>query len=145
MLVCLFFSIVIRLCALGERQVVRLTLPVTANPHVITSTQTLVLNRGKWRFTMAAPPGKSSFQSTKSCLLDWIFSVDVLLDYFVLLPIDYYEPTILDQTISEPCAPTLRSTEERCVMFSHFNLDSFSQIDLVHASSSRRFVIKFLA
>ena len=42
-----------------------------------------------------------------------------MLDYLVLLPSDYYEPKILQQSVSQPCKPTHNSANGECIMFTH--------------------------
>ena len=74
-------------------------------------------------------------------IFDWFLFVGVLVDYFVLLPSEYYEPSILDLTITVPCTPELSVTEKECVMFTHANLDAFTNVDLVADAPRDRYIV----
>ncbi|XP_022089419.1 laminin subunit alpha-like isoform X2 [Acanthaster planci] len=63
-----------------------------------------VLNPGTWTVTIEAPEG-------------------VLLDYLVLIPQAYYEATILQQRVSEPCIAGIQ--QERCNYYTYPTTDYF--------------------
>ncbi|XP_038057388.1 laminin subunit alpha-like isoform X2 [Patiria miniata] len=63
-----------------------------------------VLNPGTWTVTIEAPEG-------------------VLLDYLVLIPSAYYEATILQQRVSEPCIAGIH--QERCNYYTYPMADFF--------------------
>ena len=56
----------------------------------------------------------------------------------VLLPSEYYEPSILDLTVTVPCSPEMEVSEEECVMFLHPNLDLFTNFDVVRDTPDSR-------
>ncbi|XP_017277955.1 laminin subunit alpha-3-like isoform X2 [Kryptolebias marmoratus] len=62
----------------------------------------------------------------------WIIHIraqGVLLDYLVLLPRDYYEASLLQEEITEPC--TYRppaNTDANCLLYKHIAMDGFSSV-----------------
>jgi len=72
----------------------------TSSSTMYTVPATFVLNRGRWEVKVEAEEG-------------------LMLDYLVLLPSDYYEPKILQQSVSQPCKPTHNSANGECIMFTH--------------------------
>ncbi|KAM9718848.1 laminin subunit alpha-3-like isoform 1-T1 [Menidia menidia] len=62
----------------------------------------------------------------------WIIHIKaegVLLDYLVLLPRDYYEPSLLQEKITEPCTylPTTNK-DANCLLYKHVAMDGFSSV-----------------
>ncbi|KAM4551973.1 laminin subunit alpha-3-like isoform 1-T1 [Odontesthes bonariensis] len=62
----------------------------------------------------------------------WIIHIraeEVLLDYLVLLPRDYYEASLLQQKITEPCSylPTANK-DANCLLYKHVAMDGFSSV-----------------
>ncbi|XP_019959877.2 laminin subunit alpha-3-like isoform X2 [Paralichthys olivaceus] len=60
----------------------------------------------------------------------WIIHIKaegILLDYLVLLPRDYYEAPLLQETITEPCTylPTA-NRNTNCLLYKHVAMDGFS-------------------
>ncbi|XP_044538899.1 laminin subunit alpha-3 [Gracilinanus agilis] len=58
----------------------------------------------------------------------WIVSIKaegILLDYLVLLPSDYYEASILQLPVTEPCA-YWGPIEENCLLYQHLPMTSFA-------------------
>ncbi|XP_042299302.1 laminin subunit alpha-3-like [Sceloporus undulatus] len=59
----------------------------------------------------------------------WIFKIvaeGVLLDYFVLLPSDYYEASILHLPVRKPCTYPGHATTDNCLQYEHLPLERFS-------------------
>uniref|UniRef100_A0ACB8FDQ0 Uncharacterized protein n=1 Tax=Sphaerodactylus townsendi TaxID=933632 RepID=A0ACB8FDQ0_9SAUR len=60
----------------------------------------------------------------------WIFKImvgeGVLLDYLVLLPSDYYEASILQLPVTEPCTYTSHAAIDNCLEYKHLPLERFS-------------------
>uniref|UniRef100_A0A8B9U3T3 Laminin subunit alpha 3 n=1 Tax=Anas zonorhyncha TaxID=75864 RepID=A0A8B9U3T3_9AVES len=74
-------------------------------------------------------PGKSSTESFSLVPGMWIVSImaeEVLLDYMVLLPSDYYEASILQIQVTEPCTYPGRVSTENCLLYQHLPLGRFS-------------------
>ncbi|XP_032038553.1 laminin subunit alpha-3-like isoform X2 [Aythya fuligula] len=74
-------------------------------------------------------PGKSSTESFSLVPGMWIVSImaeEVLLDYMVLLPRDYYEASILQIQVTEPCTYPGRVSTENCLLYQHLPLGRFS-------------------
>ncbi|XP_015276228.1 PREDICTED: laminin subunit alpha-3 [Gekko japonicus] len=75
-------------------------------------------------------PGKSSADPFSLAPGTWIFIITagggVLLDYLVLLPSDYYEASILQLPVTEPCTYTRRAAIDNCLEYKHLPLDRFS-------------------
>jgi len=83
-----------------------------------------VLNKGTWKVIVEADNG-------------------LILDYFVLLPSDYYEPNILEQSVHQPCKPAEFNggNNGECLMFTHPELTSYNHVyinDLVDESRLRK-------
>jgi len=83
-----------------------------------------VLNRGTWKVIVEAENG-------------------LILDYFVLLPSDYYEPNILEQSVHQPCKPVdfNGGTNGECLMFTHPELTSYNHVyinDLIDENRLRK-------
>ncbi|KAM6918219.1 laminin subunit alpha-3-like [Xenentodon cancila] len=62
----------------------------------------------------------------------WIIHIraeGVLLDYLVLLPRDYYEASLLQEKITQPCTylPTT-NTDANCLLYKHVAMDGFSSV-----------------
>uniref|UniRef100_A0A7N6F819 Laminin subunit alpha 3 n=1 Tax=Anabas testudineus TaxID=64144 RepID=A0A7N6F819_ANATE len=62
----------------------------------------------------------------------WIIHIraeGVLLDYLVLLPRDYYEASLLQQKITQPCTylPTA-NRNTNCLLYKHVAMDGFSSV-----------------
>ena len=55
----------------------------------------------------------------------------LLIDYLVLMPSEFYEPKILELSVTKACAPTDEPTGRECVMFTHPDLSDFTQANLV--------------
>uniref|UniRef100_A0A8C3D1F8 Laminin subunit alpha 3 n=1 Tax=Cairina moschata TaxID=8855 RepID=A0A8C3D1F8_CAIMO len=74
-------------------------------------------------------PGKTSTESFSLVPGMWIVSImaeEVLLDYMVLLPSDYYEASILQIQVTEPCTYPGRVSTENCLLYQHLPLGRFS-------------------
>ncbi|XP_052643533.1 laminin subunit alpha-3 isoform X2 [Harpia harpyja] len=74
-------------------------------------------------------PGKSSTEPFSLVPGTWTVSImaeEVLLDYMVLLPSDYYEATILQIQVTEPCTYSGRASTEHCLLYQHLPLGRFS-------------------
>ncbi|XP_010119438.1 PREDICTED: laminin subunit alpha-3, partial [Chlamydotis macqueenii] len=74
-------------------------------------------------------PGKSSAEPFSLVPGTWTVSVmaeEVLLDYMVLLPSDYYEASILQIQVTEPCTYSGRASTEHCLFYQHLPLGRFS-------------------
>ncbi|KFP91421.1 Laminin subunit alpha-3, partial [Apaloderma vittatum] len=74
-------------------------------------------------------PGKSTTEPFSLVPGTWTISImaeEVLLDYMVLLPRDYYEASILQIQVTEPCAYSERASAEHCLLYRHLPLDRFS-------------------
>ncbi|XP_074843383.1 laminin subunit alpha-3 [Carettochelys insculpta] len=59
----------------------------------------------------------------------WIINIKaegVLLDYMVLLPSDYYEASILQFQVTEPCSYSGHATTDHCLLYQHLPLARFS-------------------
>ncbi|XP_061452960.1 laminin subunit alpha-3 isoform X2 [Rhineura floridana] len=73
-------------------------------------------------------PGKSFADPFSLSPGTWIFKImaeGVLLDYLVLLPRDYYEATILQLPVTEPCTYSRHATTDNCLQYEHLPLDRF--------------------
>ncbi|XP_010280586.1 PREDICTED: laminin subunit alpha-3, partial [Phaethon lepturus] len=74
-------------------------------------------------------PGKSSTEPFSLLPGTWTVSImaeDILLDYMVLLPSDYYEASILQIQVTEPCTYSGRASTEHCLLYQHLPLGRFS-------------------
>ncbi|KAM9260806.1 laminin subunit alpha-3 [Cariama cristata] len=74
-------------------------------------------------------PGKSSTEPFTLVPGTWTVSImaeEVLLDYMVLLPSDYYEASILQIQVTEPCTYSGRASTEHCLLYQHLPLGRFS-------------------
>ncbi|KFQ61756.1 Laminin subunit alpha-3, partial [Pelecanus crispus] len=74
-------------------------------------------------------PGKSSTESFSLVPGTWTVSImaeEVLLDYMVLLPSDYYEASILQIQVTEPCTYSGHASTEHCLLYQHLPLGRFS-------------------
>ncbi|KFQ07236.1 Laminin subunit alpha-3, partial [Haliaeetus albicilla] len=74
-------------------------------------------------------PGKSSTEPFSLVPGTWTVSImaeEVLLDYLVLLPSDYYEASILQIQVTEPCTYSGRASTEHCLLYQHLPLGRFS-------------------
>ncbi|XP_009072322.1 PREDICTED: laminin subunit alpha-3, partial [Acanthisitta chloris] len=74
-------------------------------------------------------PGKSSTEPFSLVPGTWTVSImaeEVLLDYLVLLPSDYYEASILQIQVTEPCTYLGRASTEHCLLYQHLPLGRFS-------------------
>ncbi|KFO11861.1 Laminin subunit alpha-3, partial [Balearica regulorum gibbericeps] len=74
-------------------------------------------------------PGKSSAEPFSLVPGTWTVSImaeEVLLDYMVLLPSDYYEASILQIQVTEPCTYSGRASTEHCLLYQHLPLERFS-------------------
>ncbi|XP_047936003.2 laminin subunit alpha-3 isoform X1 [Anser cygnoides] len=86
-------------------------------------------------------PGKSSTESFSLVPGMWIVSImaeEVLLDYMVLLPSDYYEASILQIQVTEPCTYPGRVSTENCLLYQHLPLGRFSCVLGSEAAYYRR-------
>ncbi|XP_064298928.1 laminin subunit alpha-3 [Phalacrocorax carbo] len=74
-------------------------------------------------------PGKSSTEPFSLVPGTWTVSImaeEVLLDYMVLLPSDYYEASILQIQVTEPCTYSGGASTEHCLLYQHLPLGRFS-------------------
>uniref|UniRef100_A0A8C6ZTL4 Laminin subunit alpha 3 n=1 Tax=Nothoprocta perdicaria TaxID=30464 RepID=A0A8C6ZTL4_NOTPE len=74
-------------------------------------------------------PGKSFIEPFSLVPGTWIVSImaeEVLLDYMVLLPRDYYEASILQLQVTEPCTYSGHASTENCLLYQHLPLGRFS-------------------
>ncbi|XP_039586057.1 laminin subunit alpha-3-like isoform X1 [Passer montanus] len=74
-------------------------------------------------------PGKSSTEPFSLAPGMWtvnIIAEEVLLDYLVLLPSDYYEASLLQIRVTEPCAHPGPASAEHCLLYQHLPLGRFS-------------------
>uniref|UniRef100_A0A663MDS5 Laminin subunit alpha 3 n=1 Tax=Athene cunicularia TaxID=194338 RepID=A0A663MDS5_ATHCN len=74
-------------------------------------------------------PGISSAEPFSLVPGMWTFSImaeEVLLDYMVLLPSDYYEASILQIQVTEPCTYSGHASTEHCLLYQHLPLGRFS-------------------
>uniref|UniRef100_A0A8C8EC97 Laminin subunit alpha 3 n=1 Tax=Otus sunia TaxID=257818 RepID=A0A8C8EC97_9STRI len=74
-------------------------------------------------------PGRSSAEPFSLVPGTWTVSImaeEVLLDYMVLLPSDYYEASILQIQVTEPCTYSGRASTEHCLLYQHLPLGRFS-------------------
>ncbi|XP_054036118.1 laminin subunit alpha-3 [Dryobates pubescens] len=86
-------------------------------------------------------PGKSSAEPFSLAPGTWNVSImaeEVLLDYLVLLPSDYYEASILQVRVTEPCSPSGDTSTEHCLLYQHLPLGSFSCVLGSEAAHFRR-------
>ncbi|XP_037538133.1 laminin subunit alpha-3 [Nematolebias whitei] len=62
----------------------------------------------------------------------WIIHIQaqgVLLDYLVLLPREYYEASLLQEEITQPCTYLhTTNTHENCLLYKHIAMDGFSSV-----------------
>ncbi|KAM6103707.1 LOW QUALITY PROTEIN: laminin subunit alpha-3 [Theristicus caerulescens] len=74
-------------------------------------------------------PGKNSTEPFSLVPGTWTVSImaeEVLLDYMVLLPSDYYEASILQIQVTEPCIYSGHASTEHCLLYQHLPLGRFS-------------------
>nr|XP_039265768.1 laminin subunit alpha-5-like isoform X2 [Styela clava] len=100
------------LTSVGSSQTFETVFDSRPIPTMMIMKDVFVLNRGQWNVIIQGDSG-------------------LLIDYFILLPSEYYEPGILQAKITEPCKPTPESTGKECIMYSHPNLDSGTHAVLV--------------
>uniref|UniRef100_A0A8C0V620 Laminin subunit alpha 3 n=1 Tax=Cyanistes caeruleus TaxID=156563 RepID=A0A8C0V620_CYACU len=90
-------------------------------------------------------PGKSSTEPFSLAPGTWTVSImaeEVLLDYLVLLPSDYYEASLLQIRVTEPC------THPSCLLYQHVPLGRFScvlgseAVHFRHGGESRRIPVQ---
>ncbi|KAM8966898.1 laminin subunit alpha-3 [Pelodytes ibericus] len=73
-------------------------------------------------------PGKGFADPFSLTVGNWIITIKVegvLLDYLVLLPSDYYEASILQLTVTQPCTYN-GQIDENCLVYQHLPMDTFS-------------------
>ncbi|XP_051468097.1 laminin subunit alpha-3 [Apus apus] len=74
-------------------------------------------------------PGKSSTEPFSLVPGMWTISItaeEILLDYMVLLPSDYYKASILQIQVTEPCTYSGRASTDHCLLYQHLPLGRFS-------------------
>uniref|UniRef100_A0A8B9FEP2 Laminin subunit alpha 3 n=1 Tax=Amazona collaria TaxID=241587 RepID=A0A8B9FEP2_9PSIT len=79
--------------------------------------------------TFVTIPGKSSTEPFSLVPGTWTVSImaeEVLLDYMVLLPSDYYEASVLQIRVTEPCTYSGHASTEHCLLYQHLPLGRFS-------------------
>ncbi|XP_076800337.1 laminin subunit alpha-5-like isoform X2 [Clavelina lepadiformis] len=103
----------------GTEQSYSVTFPNTQTPRIVTVPTPFVLNRGTWTVVLEAAPG-------------------LLVDYFVLMPSEYYEPGILRLTATVPCVPSASDSGKECVMFTHPSLEAFTTVELSDSAPEGR-------
>uniref|UniRef100_A0A8D2MKW4 Laminin, alpha 3 n=1 Tax=Zonotrichia albicollis TaxID=44394 RepID=A0A8D2MKW4_ZONAL len=95
-------------------------------------------------------PGKSSTEPFSLAPGTWTVSImaeEVLLDYLVLLPSDYYEASLLQIRVTEPCTHVLQP-KPLCLLYQHLPLDRFScvlgseAVHFRHGGESRRIPVQ---
>ncbi|XP_074405747.1 laminin subunit alpha-3 isoform X4 [Zonotrichia albicollis] len=96
-------------------------------------------------------PGKSSTEPFSLAPGTWTVSImaeEVLLDYLVLLPSDYYEASLLQIRVTEPCTRPRPDSAEHCLLYQHLPLDRFScvlgseAVHFRHGGESRRIPVQ---
>ncbi|XP_076046327.1 laminin subunit alpha isoform X4 [Oratosquilla oratoria] len=95
-------------------QEVEIHFPPTSGPKLMTVVTVpdnfpahFVMNPGRWTV---------SFKNEKN----------LFLDYFVLLPLAYYEGTILTENVTNPCR--IGQTNEMCLQYAYTDLEDFEQV-----------------
>ncbi|KFO61539.1 Laminin subunit alpha-3, partial [Corvus brachyrhynchos] len=96
-------------------------------------------------------PGKSSTEPFSLVPGTWTVSImaeEVLLDYLVLLPSDYYEASLLQIQVTEPCTHPGPASAEHCLLYQHLPLGRFScvlgseAVRFRHGGESRRIPVR---
>uniref|UniRef100_A0A8C0ZFD6 Laminin subunit alpha 3 n=1 Tax=Cyanistes caeruleus TaxID=156563 RepID=A0A8C0ZFD6_CYACU len=96
-------------------------------------------------------PGKSSTEPFSLAPGTWTVSImaeEVLLDYLVLLPSDYYEASLLQIRVTEPCTHPRPASAEHCLLYQHVPLGRFScvlgseAVHFRHGGESRRIPVQ---
>ncbi|XP_055561723.1 laminin subunit alpha-3 [Falco cherrug] len=96
-------------------------------------------------------PGKSSTEPFSLVPGTWTISImaeGVFLDYMVLLPRDYYEASILQIQVTEPCTYSGYASTEHCLLYQHLPLGTFScvlgseAVYLRHGGEYRRIPVR---
>uniref|UniRef100_A0A8C5TBM3 Laminin subunit alpha 3 n=1 Tax=Malurus cyaneus samueli TaxID=2593467 RepID=A0A8C5TBM3_9PASS len=96
-------------------------------------------------------PGKSSTEPFSLVPGTWTVSImaeEVLLDYLVLLPSDYYEASLLQIQVTEPCTHPRSPSAEHCLLYQHLPLGRFScvlgseAVHFRHGRESRRIPVR---
>uniref|UniRef100_A0A8C3XYK3 Laminin subunit alpha 3 n=1 Tax=Catharus ustulatus TaxID=91951 RepID=A0A8C3XYK3_CATUS len=96
-------------------------------------------------------PGKSSTEPFSLAPGTWTVSImaeEVLLDYLVLLPSDYYEAPLLQIRVTEPCTHPSPASAEHCLLYQHLPLGGFScvlgseAVHFRHGGESRRIPVR---
>ncbi|XP_040444035.1 laminin subunit alpha-3 [Falco naumanni] len=96
-------------------------------------------------------PGKSSTEPFSLVPGTWTISImaeGVFLDYMVLLPRDYYEASILQIQVTEPCTYSGHASTEHCLLYQHLPLGTFScvlgseAVYLRHGGEYRRIPVR---
>ncbi|KAF2985215.1 hypothetical protein EK904_007529 [Melospiza melodia maxima] len=96
-------------------------------------------------------PGKSSTEPFSLAPGMWTVSImaeEVLLDHLVLLPSDYYEASLLQIPVTEPCTHPGPDSAEHCLLYQHLPLDRFScvlgseAVHFRHGGESRRIPVR---
>uniref|UniRef100_A0A8U7MMF2 Laminin subunit alpha 3 n=1 Tax=Corvus moneduloides TaxID=1196302 RepID=A0A8U7MMF2_CORMO len=96
-------------------------------------------------------PGKSSTEPFSLVPGTWTVSImaeEVLLDYLVLLPSDYYEASLLQIQVTEPCTHPGPASAEHCLLYQHLPLGRFScvlgseAVRFRHGGESRRVPVR---
>ncbi|RVE61913.1 hypothetical protein OJAV_G00175350 [Oryzias javanicus] len=98
----------------GTDQMKEIVFPPSSSPSFLTVpgegfAEPFALNPGKWIIHIKAE--------------------GVLLDYLVLLPRDYYEASLLQSKVTQPCSylPTADTTAN-CLLYKHIAMDTFSSV-----------------
>ncbi|XP_016152212.1 PREDICTED: laminin subunit alpha-3 [Ficedula albicollis] len=95
--------------------------------------------------------GKSSTEPFSLAPGMWTVSImaeEVLLDYLVLLPSDYYEASLLQIPVTEPCTHPSPASAEHCLLYQHLPLGGFScvlgseAVHFRHGGESRRIPVR---
>ncbi|KAL9868319.1 laminin subunit alpha-3 isoform 2-T2 [Geothlypis trichas] len=96
-------------------------------------------------------PGKSSTEPFSLAPGTWTVSImaeEILLDYLVLLPSDYYEASLLQIRVTEPCTHPGPDSAEHCLLYQHLPLGRFScvlgseAVHFRHRGESRRIPVR---
>ncbi|KAM4557143.1 laminin subunit alpha-3-like [Fundulus diaphanus] len=98
----------------GEGQSKEVIFPPTSSPSFVTVpgegfTEPFALNPGKWMIHIRAE--------------------GILLDYLVLVPRDYYEASLLQEEVTQPCTYLHTANKDaNCLLYKHITMDGFSSV-----------------
>lgn len=64
------------------------------------------------------------------------------MDYIALLPSEFYEPGVLELSVSKPCIPENEKSDDLCLMYTHIDISQFFNVIFTDIENKKRLVKK---